>query len=179
VVNAGGPWAIEIGRWVGVDIPIDNRARTVIVTEPIPELAPGRPFIEDLTAEWYYRPEGPSILMGMGKEPVDRMQVQPTYEMLDRMTRVACHRVPLLETARVQTTWAGVRPLTCDDRPILGPVDSLEGFFLNCGWGGMGIIQAPIAGQLVAEFVSDGHTTTMDIEPFGITRFCEQRQSRP
>ena len=177
VVNAGGPWAIEIGSWIGVDIPIMNRARTVIVTEHIPDLPSGRPFIEDLTAEWYYRPEGPGILMGMGKEPVDRMQVQPTYEMLDKMTRVASHRVPVLETASVLTTWAGVRPLTCDDRPILGPVDSPEGFLLNCGWGGMGIIQSPIAGQLVAEYVSNGYTTTMDIGPLAIDRFDHARQS--
>ena len=178
VVNAGGPWAIEIGGWVGVDIPIENRARTVIVTEPLPDLPLGRPFFEDLTAEWYYRPEGRGILMGMGKEPVDRLQVQPTYDMLDKMISVASHRAPVLETASVLTSWAGVRPLTSDDRPILGPVESPEGFVLNCGWGGMGIIQSPIAGQLVAEYVRNGHTPTMDIGPLSIERFDGMQQSR-
>jgi len=58
-----------------------------------------------------------------------------------------------------------------DDHPILGPVPSLERFILTCGWGGTGIIQAPIAGQLVAECIGDGHATTLDIGPLGINRF--------
>ncbi|MGD1992807.1 MAG: FAD-dependent oxidoreductase, partial [Anaerolineae bacterium] len=32
VVNAAGPWAVEIGRWVGVEIPIINSVRTIVVT---------------------------------------------------------------------------------------------------------------------------------------------------
>ena len=58
-----------------------------------------------------------------------------------------------------------------DDRPILGPVPSIEGLVLNCGWGGTGIIQAPIAGKLLAEFLSHGTPSTMDISPLGIERF--------
>jgi hypothetical protein len=69
------------------------------------------------------------------------------------------------------TAWTGVRPLTPDDHPILGPVPSVDGLVLNCGWGGTGIIQAPIAGQLVAEYITNGHSSTMDISPFGIERF--------
>jgi len=81
------------------------------------------------------------------------------------------HRVPILEQATMLTGWTGIRPMTLDDRPILGPVPSVDGFILNCGWGGTGIIQAPIAGQLVAELVSDGRTSTMDTSPFRIERF--------
>jgi glycine/D-amino acid oxidase-like deaminating enzyme len=47
----------------------------------------------------------------------------------------------------------------------------VRGFILNCGWGGTGIIQAPIAGQLVAEYISKGYTETMDILPLEIERF--------
>ena len=43
VVNAGGPWAIEIGRWVGIDIPILNLARGILVTGPFPEIPSSRP----------------------------------------------------------------------------------------------------------------------------------------
>ena len=47
----------------------------------------------------------------------------------------------------------------------------MEGFLLNCGWGGVGIIQAPMAGLLMAEVAANGRATTMDIEPLGIERF--------
>jgi len=87
------------------------------------------------------------------------------------MIHPSIHRVPVLERASVATSWTGVRPVTLDDHPILGPVPSVRGFILNCGWGGTGIIQGPIAGQLVAEYISKGQTETMDIRPLGMERF--------
>jgi len=171
VVNAGGPWAIEIGRWVGVKIPIINLARSILVTRPFPDIPSTRPFVEDVTAEWYYRPEGDGVLMGMGKLPTEDLDIQINNEMINEMIDAAVHRVPALERASMLTAWTGVRPLTPDDHPILGPVPSVDGLVLNCGWGGMGIIQAPIAGQLVAEYISNGQASTVDISLFGIERF--------
>jgi sarcosine oxidase subunit beta len=171
VVNAGGPWAIEIGRWAGVEIPIINLARGILVTGPVPQIPSTRPFVEDVTVEWYYRPEGPGVLMGMGTIPTEKLDVQITYEMMEEIIKTAVHRVPLLEKASVLKAWAGVRPTTLDDHPILGPVSSVDGLILNCGWGGTGIIQAPIAGQLVAEYVSNRTTSTMNIDPLRIGRF--------
>jgi sarcosine oxidase subunit beta len=176
VVNAGGPWAIEIGRWAGVEIPIINLVRNILVTAPFPDIPSTNPFVMDLTAEWYYRPEGPGVLMGMGATPTETFDVHVSRETMAEMIETAMHRVPLLEKAAILTTWAGVRPTTSDERPILGPAPSVEGFVLNCGWGGTGIIQAPIAGQLVGEYVSNGHTLTMDIGPLGIERFEQRHQ---
>jgi sarcosine oxidase subunit beta len=176
VVNAGGPWAIEIGRWAGIEIPIINLARGILVTGPIPELPSDRPFVEDVTVEWYYRPEGRGVLMGMGTLPAEELDVQISYEMMDEMIKAAIHRVPLLEKTSVLKAWAGVRPMTLDDHPILGPVTPVEGLILNCGWGGTGIIQAPIAGQLVAEYISGGSTPTMDMDSLSIERFEEKKE---
>jgi glycine oxidase len=109
--------------------------------------------------------------MGMGTIPTEKLDVQITYEMMEEIIKTAVHRVPLLEKASVLKAWAGVRPTTLDDHPILGPVSSVDGLILNCGWGGTGIIQAPIAGQLVAEYVSNRTTSTMNIDLLGIGRF--------
>ncbi len=49
VVNAGGPWAKEIGRWVDVEIPIMNLARTIVVTGPFADIPNNRPFLDDMT----------------------------------------------------------------------------------------------------------------------------------
>ena len=171
VVNAGGPWAIEIGRWVGIEIPIIHLARSIWVTGPFPHIPSNRPFIEDVTAEWYYRPELSGILMGMGAVPTEALDIEISHVLMGEMIDVAIHRVPVLERASVATSWTGVRPVTLDDHPILGPVPSVRGFILNCGWGGTGIIQGPIAGQLVAEYISKRQTETMDIRPLGMERF--------
>ncbi len=171
VVTAGGPWAMEIGRWVGLEVPIINSARTIVVTGPFPDIPSDRPFIEDVTVEWYFRPEGPGILMGMGSSPAEKPEVPLDSKTVEEMIDTAMHRVPVLEKASVLTAWTGVRPMTADERPILGPTPSVEGLILSCGWGGTGIIQAPIAGQLVAELIGDGETSTMDIHPYRVERF--------
>jgi len=173
VVNAGGPWATELGSWMGVEIPIIHLARSIWVTKPFPDIPSRSPFVEDVTAEWYYRPEGVGILIGMGTVPTDRLDIQISQTLMSEMIDVAIHRVPVLEKASVSTSWTGIRPVTLDDHPILGPVPFIKGFFLNCGWGGTGIIQAPIAGQLIAEYINHGQTETetMDISSFGIERF--------
>ncbi len=172
VVNAGGPWAIEIGRWVGVDIPIINSARSILVTGPFPDIPSDWPFVEDVTVEWYVRPEGPGLLMGMGAAPTDQLDIPFRMEVAYEMIDTAVHRVPVLESAPFMTGWTGVRPMTLDDLPILGPVQGLEGLVLNCGWGGTGIIHAPIAGELAAEYIVQGRTSTLDIDPFRMERFA-------
>ena len=173
VVNAAGPWAVEVGRWVGLEIPIINAARTIVVTGPFPAIPSDRPFVEDVTVEWYCRPEGPGMLMGMGVVPTEELDVPFRSDMLDGLLDAAVHRIPVLEQATMLTGWTGIRPLTPDGHPILGPVAGVDGLVLNCGWGGMGIIQAPLAGQLAAEVVANGRASTMDIGPLAIERFRE------
>ena len=123
------------------------------------------------------------VLMGMGQEPVPMGSLEhPATDpaLVDAMIDVAIHRVPTLGSASILTTWTGVRPLTPDSRPILGAVPGVDGLLLNCGWGGVGIILAPVAGQLLAEVVSQGRASTFDIAPFSIERFAnEQRRWGP
>jgi sarcosine oxidase subunit beta len=171
VINAGGPWAPEIGGWVNVDIPLRNSARTVVVTGATPEIPRRHPFVEDLTAEWYFRPEGDGVLMATGMRQVEGVDDRLDHEMVDANIQAAMHRVPVLEQADMLTAWTGVRPLTPDGRPIIGAVPNIEGLILNCGWGGMGIIQAPVAGQLVAELVTKGRAVTFDLEAMSLERF--------
>lgn len=173
VVNAAGPWAAEVGRWVGLDIPLRNRVRTILVTGPLPAVPPDHPFVEDLSAEWYFRPEGEGVLMGMGQEPAEAPDDTATRpHVVDAMIEAAAHRVPVLAAATLLTVWSGVRPLTPDGLPILGPAPGVDGLYLNAGWGGVGIIQAPIAGQLTAEAIVHGRGLTMDLEPFRLCRFA-------
>ena len=89
VVNAGGPWAIEIGRWVGVDVPILNSARSIVVTQPFPDIPSDLPFLEDLTLEWYCRPEGPGMLMGMGAAQTARAARRSKHAVRTRVSM--CH----------------------------------------------------------------------------------------
>lgn len=172
VVNAAGPRAVQVGAWVGLDLPIRNFKRTIFVTDRFDAVPENMPFVMDLSVEWYFRKEGKGILMGMGLEESTTFEPQLEWEFLDTMTRHALHRAPVLANARVMRGWAGLRSLTPDDYPILGPVLNVAGFINNCGWGGHGVMHAPVGGQLIAELIANGETSTMDLAPFRLERFA-------
>jgi len=109
--------------------------------------------------------------MGMGNVPTKAPETQLDNEMVNQIVDYAVHRVPVLEKASLLTTWSGVRPLTADGRPLFGAVPGMVGFLLNSGWGGVGIIQAPVAGQLMAELICDGHTSTFESIELSLDRF--------
>lgn len=162
VVNAAGAWGAEVGSMIGASIVLCNSARTIVVTNPIAAIPNDYPFVEDLSAEWYFRPELDGILMGMGARPVDGAQVGLDEAQVEAIVETAIHRVPALEQASLLTAWTGVRPLTPDGRPFVGSYSGIEGFVFNCGWGGVGFIMAPIAGQLAAECVTRGRIQSFD-----------------
>ncbi len=174
VVNAAGPRAALVASWVRVNLPIKNFKRTIFITDRFDEVPEDTPFVMDLSVEWYFRKEGKGILMGMGTEESTAFEPQLDWEFLDTMIQHALHRAPILANARVMRGWAGLRPLTPDDYPILGPVDGIVGYVNACGWGGHGVMHAPIGGQLVAEWIATGRTT-MNLTPFLAARFRDQK----
>jgi sarcosine oxidase subunit beta len=174
IVNAAGPWAGEVGKWADIHLPLRNKVRTIVMTAPLPDIPPDRPFVEDENVEWYFRPETGGVLMGMGNVPTKSPDTQLDTEMVDRIVDHAVQRVPVLEKASLLTAWSGVRPLTPDGRPIFGAAPGVEGFLLNAGWGGFGIIQAPVAGQLMAELIHAGQPSTFESSAFGLERFRQR-----
>ena len=81
------------------------------------------------------------------------------------------HRAPALADAEIKGGWAGLRPMTPDDNPILGEAPHLPGFFNDCGWDGHGVMHAPAGGLLMAELIVDGEATSADVSPFRVERF--------
>jgi sarcosine oxidase subunit beta len=83
----------------------------------------------------------------------------------------AVHRVPVVERARIAGGWAGLRPLTPDDRAIIGWAPGVEGFFLAVGFGGHGFQHSPATGRHVAAWIVDGKPA-MDLSLFDPARFA-------
>jgi sarcosine oxidase subunit beta len=173
VVNAAGADAAEVGAWVGIDLPIEPRLRNIYVTDAFPQIPDDTPFVYDTAAEWYYRKEGHGVLFGMGKRQAAEAPMSIDWAFLPQVIEVATHRIPILAEARVASGWTGLRPLSRDGRPILGGVDGIEGYINSCGWGGEGIMHSPIGGQLAAELIHDGKTSTFDIQDFLYARFAQ------
>jgi len=171
VVNAAGFRARQVASWAGMDLPITNFKRHIFVTGPVPDYTRIIPFTYDLEAAWYLRREGPGLLIGMGAVESDEKDPQVDWSFLDQVITHSLHRAPALAEAGVKTGWAGLRPITPDDDPILGPAPDLSGFVNDCGWGGHGIMNAPAAGMALAEWIVDGAPVSLDISHFGAERF--------
>jgi sarcosine oxidase subunit beta len=175
VVNACGAWAPQIGRMLGVDIPIQPIRRQIVVTTPIPELPPDFPFVIFFRDSLYFHPEGEGILTGKSnpdETPGYKLSVDPDWEMLHMDE--AMLRLPLLKKAGLLSHWAGLYEVTPDAHPILGRIPTVEGFYLMAGFSGHGLMHGPVVGLLMAEEVVDGRAHTVDIDPFRYDRFLTQ-----
>ncbi len=179
VVNAAGPWAGEVGRMAGVEVPIVPIRRQIVVTGPIPEVPPDFPFVIDFAQSLYFHREGPGILTGMSnpnEPPGFDQSVDEEWELVH--LEAAMKRMPILEKATLASHWAGLYEVTPDAHPILGRVPELEGFYIIGGFSGHGFMHGPACGLLLAEEILDGRAHTLDISSLSITRFREGRLIR-
>ncbi len=110
-----------------------------------------------------------TLLVGSTMEEVGFVD-QVTEEGTALLAEAAAALIPALSEARIIESWAGLRPMSGDSWPILGPDPDMEGLFYAAGHGRNGILFAPLVGRAVADLVLTG-TTEVDWEPFGIRRF--------
>ncbi len=174
VVNAAGSDASLVASWVGVVLPIDNRRRSLYtVRSEAPEFQRG-PMVEDAELEWYYRPLGANkVLIGMGYEAGVMATDGPNFDFLPEVRRAAVRRAPALAEFEILEGTSGIRSMTSDILPIIGPIDNIEGFFNSCGWGGEGIMHSPAGGSLVADWINGTKTCSVDPSFFLLSRFCK------
>lgn len=171
VVNAAGARAREVAGWAGMDLPITNLKRHILVTGPVAAYSESIPFTYQWERAWYMRREGPGLLIGMGASECEWDDEAVDTAFVEEIIAYTTCRAPALEDAGLLTSWAGIRPVSPDEDPILGRAPHLQNFINDCGWGGVGVMNAPAAGMALAELILDGSATTLDISPFRAERF--------
>ena len=175
VVDAAGPWAGEVGRLVGLDIPIQPIRRQMVTTTPLPDIPDDFPFVIDFAQSLYFHREGEGLLTGMSnreQEPGFDQQLDDEWEA--NALEAAMARMPLLESAGRLSSWAGLYEVTPDAHPIFGPT-SVDGFWVVAGFSGHGFMHGPVAGKLMSEFILEGQASTVDVTMLDLARFEEGR----
>jgi sarcosine oxidase subunit beta len=172
VVNAAGPWAGEVGKLAGIDLPITPLRRQIFVTDPIVGLDRDFPLTVEMATGFYFHRESGGVLMGMA-DPADTPSFDDSvnWSFLPTIVERALDRMPALEKANVKTGWAGFYEDTPDKHPILGHIAGVRGFISAAGFSGHGLMHAPAAGEAIAELIVDG-TTTLDIAALSFDRFA-------
>lgn len=175
VVNAGGPYARDIGKMAGLDVPILPYRRHISITEPMPPgsgVPASRIMVIDFETTFYFHREGAGILFGMS-DPDEPSSYNSTvsWEFLEKVTRTAMKRLPALADAGIAHAWAGLYEMTPDAMPIIGPAREVEGLFMIAGFSGHGFQHSPAAGRVLAEIIVDGKARDFDGAAFSFDRF--------
>ena len=185
VVNAAGAWAADVGRMVGLDIPITPRRGQILVTAALPPLLRhclisaqyvAAKFNPELAAKGgmgfsLEQAENGNILIGSTREFVgfDR---RTTFDGIRTIASRIVPIIPALKRVPVIRSFGGLRPYTPDGLPILGKVAGLEGFIMAAGHEGDGIALSAITGELIADLIATGRTQ-FALDPFRLERFRE------
>jgi glycine oxidase len=92
-----------------------------------------------------------------------------TAGAIAKILAAAIELAPGLANARIEETWAGLRPDSPDHLPILGPTD-VEGLLIATGHFRSGILLTPITARLVREWITE-QRVSVDWDRFSPLRF--------
>ena len=94
---------------------------------------------------------------------------QTDVDTIQGLFQAAVVLVPGLTTAKKHEAWAGLRPCTPDELPILGET-SLKGYFVATGHYRDGILLAPVTAQVMTSLILR-EDPVQDLTPFSPARF--------
>ncbi len=186
VVNAAGLWAREVGRMVGIDLPLVPMEHHYLITEDLAELASAPrelPVVVDLDGEMYMRQERRGVLLGVYETPATPWAIGGTpweygdHELLppdlDRLTAAlekGFTRFPVLQSAGLRRIVNGPFTFTPDGNPLVGPVPGVPHYWAACGvmagfcqGGGVGLALA----NWMVHGEPEGDAFALDVARFG------------
>jgi sarcosine oxidase subunit beta len=166
VVIAAGADAREVGRLVGLDLPVDPDCHEAGITAPIepfldPLVVDLRPGPEGKTANFYFgqNAEGQIIFCYTPMPPILGDDREATSEFMPIIARRLVALIPRLRHALVRRTWRGLYPNTPDGLPIVDLAPEPAGLALAVGMCGQGFMLGPGVGRMVASLLLDGVPT--------------------
>ena len=172
VVNAAGPYAGEVGRMAGVEVPVQPYRRQLFFTGPFPHIPDPIPLVIDFHRAWYFRREGAGLLISGPKDNLPSFNLNVDYDAMVEVAENSIYRVPVLEKAEIDRGWAGSYEISPDNHAILGEIPGLKGFFLANGFSGHGFQHSPAVGKVMADLIL-GEDLSIDISCLALERFAK------
>jgi sarcosine oxidase subunit beta len=175
VCAGGGKGSVELGRFVGLELPVTTHRHQIVVFPFVPRNFP-KPFPLFYVPEYgvYMRPEEQGVMLGMNPpgedDAADAYQIAFDWSYF-RETRDRWQTLfPDIEGLPISRVWAAPIDGTPDGQPIID--EPLPGLFvLNAG--GYGMMGGPGMGMKMAELVADERITGIDRDLVRLDRFGE------
>jgi sarcosine oxidase subunit beta len=160
ILNAAGAAAKQVGKMVGVDVPVKPDSHEAGVTEPVAHFL--RPMIVDIrpaegSANYYFYQHrtGQVIFCITPDPPIVGTDRRETSQFLPMISRRMVGVMPKLKNIKVRRTWRGLYPMTPDGSPIVGKTEEVEGYLLAVGMCGQGFMLGPGLATLLVRLVKD------------------------
>ena len=171
VVLAAGAWGDELALAAGAaPIGLLPLRRTIAVCRVPSETAldAAGPLVCDAAHTWYFKPEGPNVLVS----PADETPSPPCDARADEAdVALGIERVneaTTLGLRSVVSSWAGLRTFAPDRVPVVGEDPRVSGLFWLVGQGGYGIQTAPAVARCLAGLVA-GTGLPPDLTALGVS----------
>ena len=188
VVNAGGLWAREVGRMVGLELPVLAMEHMYIVTQDMPEVAAHMaatnremPMALDFGGEVYIRQEGGAMLLGTYEQacvpwspratPWDfgAQLLKPDIDRIAPELEVAFRHYPAMATTGIRKIVNGPFTFSPDGNPLVGPVRGLPNYWVACAVMA-GLSQGGGVGLALANWMTEGDSG-LDIWGMDVARY--------
>lgn len=173
---ASGAWGDKMSAQFGEPVPMTPRGPQMGVTEPVPyKIMPSVGVAtKELHEMLYFRQikRGNIIFGGCGRGPaypdLGRAYVLPehTLTQFGQLKRLA----PAVARLNIIRVWSGIEGYMEDNLPVMGTSATEPGLHYAFGFSGHGFQLGPGVGDVMAELISTGATST-PIAPFDIRRF--------
>jgi D-amino-acid dehydrogenase len=169
VVIAGGAWSASLADELGLP------ARVAPQRGQIAHLRTGR----DDVGSWpvlaavadHYQVPWPDgrVAVGATRETGSGFDARVTAGGVCQVLTDALRLAPGLANAELAEVRVGLRPLTADLLPLLGPLPGWDGVFVAAGHGPTGLTLGPFTAGLVADLVT-GEPPAIDLSPYAFDR---------
>src|SRR3954463_6007706 len=151
VVNCGGLWAREVGRMVGVELPVLAMEHMYLLTDDMPEVIEFNrerghelPHAIDFKAEIYMRQERKGMVLGTYEKacvpwspkntPWDfgAQLLEPDLDRIAPSLEIGFRHFPAMANVGIRRVVNGPFTFSPDGNPLVGPVQGLPGFWCAC-----------------------------------------------
>lgn len=150
-----------------VPVPVEPVRGQVILTEKAPPLV--RHFLFFTGHLYAKQTAAGNFYLGSHKEQVG-FNTRVTAEKIREYARAYTGAVPVLSRLKIIRAFAGLRPMSPDGLPIIGPLPGIPRLILATGHCADGIRDSAATGKAVSDLIVSGKTE-IPIGPFRVDRF--------
>lgn len=162
-------WSSEVCSMVDVALPLVTHPLQALATESY------KPWLHHVVVSgtlhiYISQTDRGELICGGSIDGYPHYGMRSTLGFLESYASHILELFPILHNVKVQRQWAGLCDMTPDYSPIISPIDEVEGFFVNCGWGTYGFKASPASGYNSAQMLANNKAPER-IQPFSYNRF--------